>query len=188
MTSKKPAPRGPLMRSKYAPGPRVETCYSLPSVTKQEFKDQTTLSTLVERFHPTEWPTLDPSKAAYGDFSRITSYDEAIDLIDQVDDHFMALDPAVRSAFANDPAKLLDCIDAAESGQEPARQLLQSLFPSMPESTGAQHAPGPSQAVGDPAVGRHARGGEAGQAAAHPQAADPPVRDGETVTTPSTAS
>jgi len=92
---------------------RVQLNFTLPTRTKQAFKDECDINKIVERFKQTQGPDFLDKLAGYvtgtyGDFSNIPDYREALDQVKKAQQMFDALPATVRKEFDNDPAYFLD--------------------------------------------------------------------------------
>ena len=93
-----------------------------PTLTQQNTKEQTDINYIVATFartgvmpQPTRLPT-------YGDFTGVSDFREAMQLVQEATDAFNSLPADARAYFGNDPANLLDYI---ENGPDP--QILADL-------------------------------------------------------------
>lgn len=79
-----------------------------PSLAQQQFKEETDVNYIVDRY--TRTGELPPGSQIpqFGDFTGVSDYHSALNLVRQSQEEFMSLPPAVRSRFENDPGKLLD--------------------------------------------------------------------------------
>lgn len=85
-----------------------ETGFSseLPSRTKQSFRDECDINTIVRRFGLTgEMPP--PLSPQFGDFSNVVDFQTAMNAIRHAGESFMTLPASLRSRFDNDPSKLI---------------------------------------------------------------------------------
>lgn len=87
------------------------------SLTQQHTAEQTDINFIVQQFtqtgllpQPTRLPT-------YGDFSGVSDFREAMELIQQAEDGFNSLPADVRAYFNNNPADLLDYLDNSPDPQ-----------------------------------------------------------------------
>lgn len=97
------------------------------SLAVQADVEECDINTIVRRFGLTGTLPQGVRMPTYGDFTGVSDYREALDVIMQADDSFYAMPADVRSRFDNDPAKFVDfCSDPANL--EEARKL--GLAPS----------------------------------------------------------
>jgi phage internal scaffolding protein len=88
-----------------------------PSRTKQSFKEECDINTILKRFNITGQLPVGPLQPQYGDFSGVFDYQTALNAVIAAQDSFNALPATLRNRFANDPAAFVDfCSD--ESNRE----------------------------------------------------------------------
>lgn len=94
---------------------RVQKMFSLPSKTRQEFKEECDLGKTIARFGKTPEGREVLRKAQgyvadvkFGDALAIPDFRAAQDAVRKAEASFMALPAVVRRRFANDPALFLD--------------------------------------------------------------------------------
>ncbi len=88
-----------------------------PSRTKQSFKEECDINTILKRFNVTGQLLVGPLQPQYGDFSGVYDYQTALNAVIAAQDSFNALPAMLRNRFANDPAAFVDfCSD--ESNRE----------------------------------------------------------------------
>uniref|UniRef100_UPI0040479206 hypothetical protein n=1 Tax=Pseudomonadota TaxID=1224 RepID=UPI0040479206 len=88
-----------------------------PSRTKQSFKEECDINTILKRFNVTGQLPVSPLQPQYGDFSGVFDYQTALNAVIVAQESFNALPATVRNRFANDPAAFVDfCSD--ESNRE----------------------------------------------------------------------
>lgn len=89
---------------------------------KQSFKDECDINTIVERFGLGYELPQNSRVPEYGDFSNITTFQEAMNATAAVREEFDKLPANIRSKFGNDPALYVDfCLD--ENNREELRQM-----------------------------------------------------------------
>lgn len=89
---------------------------------KQSFKDECDINTIVERFGLGHELPQNSRVPEYGDFSNITTFQEAMNATAAVREEFDKLPANIRSKFGNDPALYVDfCLD--ENNREELRKL-----------------------------------------------------------------
>lgn len=82
------------------------------SLTKQAPASETDINQLLDRFSRTGvLPTGAPGAGMYGDFSQVTDYRQALQIVLEADAKFMELPAKLRSRFDNDPAKFLEFVE-----------------------------------------------------------------------------
>lgn len=82
--------------------------FSKPSLTKQSFRDECDINTILKRFNVTGQLPLGSVQPQYGDFSGITDYQSALNAVMAAQDSFLALPAKIRTRFDNDPALFVD--------------------------------------------------------------------------------
>jgi phage internal scaffolding protein len=93
-----------------------------PSRTKQAFKEECDINTILKRFNVTGQLPVGPLQPQYGDFSGVYDYQTALNAVIAAQDSFNALPAMLRNRFANDPAAFVDfCSD--ESNREEMTRL-----------------------------------------------------------------
>jgi len=90
---------------------RVSKSFRKPSRTKQSFRAQCDINTIVARARTTGLVEhVNSRPPVYGDVSSIPDYQSALHVVIQAQDAFAALDSRVRERFHNDPALLMDFV------------------------------------------------------------------------------
>lgn len=103
-----------------------------PSLTQQNTAEQTDINYIVAQFTQTGTLPQPVQLPTYGDFSGVSDFREAMELIQQATDGFNSLPVDARAYFDNDPAKLLDFLDNAPDPQILANLGLADIV-SIPE-------------------------------------------------------
>lgn len=102
------------------------------SMTKQEFKEECDINTIVRRFGLTgELPT-GVQAPTYGDFEFVGDYKSAVEMVMASEDAFMKFPAEVRARFENDPQQLLEF--CADSNNRAEAERLGLVFGSQSES------------------------------------------------------
>lgn len=77
------------------------------SVTQQQFKDDADINVIVKRFGLTgEMPQFNRMPQS-GDFTDVSDFHSAMNLVRQAQQGFMEFPAAIRSEFSNDPGRML---------------------------------------------------------------------------------
>jgi len=109
--SEQPTVQSPRFISAYSPKLKTPLHFTLPSLTKQSFKDECDINVIMRRYQATGVleHQRDATQAIYAD---VTAYDyqEAMNLVAQANSAFHGLPSHLRARFDNDPAKLLDFV------------------------------------------------------------------------------
>lgn len=83
-----------------------------PTLAKQEFKEETDINTIVERFHITGELPENVRAPTHQDFLGIFDFQDAMNAIVQAREAFQQMPANVRYRFHNDPAEFVDfCSD-----------------------------------------------------------------------------
>lgn len=83
-----------------------------PSMAQQQFKDETDINMIMERFGRTGEVVAPVRMPQYGDFTDVVDYHTAMNALIQAQDSFMQLPAKVRARFDNDPGRFVDfCMD-----------------------------------------------------------------------------
>jgi len=99
---------------------RVQITFKLPSLTKQEYKHESDINEIINKYYKTgELPIK--SGAIYADLSKITDYQDLRLRITEFEDYFDSLPSAIRSRFSNDPAMLVEWSSDPKNYQEAVR-------------------------------------------------------------------
>lgn len=89
------------------------------SMTKQADFESTDINKIVARYQKTGFlPDLIKHEPRYGDFSEVTDYMEAVQIVQHAEEQFSALDAHIRKRFDNDPSKFLDFVHDPKNKQE----------------------------------------------------------------------
>lgn len=98
--------------TKFDPPPSVPITFTKPSLTEQSHKQECDINCIINRYKKTGvLGGIDQAREMFfGDFSEVGSYHEVQNIIKDAGEKFLQLPSEVRSAFDNDPAKLLDAL------------------------------------------------------------------------------
>lgn len=111
-----------LIVERYDPGIHG-TINDEPSLTQQQYAEETDINFIMKRYTTTGLlPLGTTDTGTYGDFSEVTDYRAALDIIQRAQDQFAELEAHVRARFLNDPAQLLAFIQDPANYEE-ARKL-----------------------------------------------------------------
>jgi len=88
------------------------------TLTQQQFKEETDINNIMEKFGMTGLLPQIPLEPSYGDFSGVYDYHSALNAIISSEEQFEALPAQLRSRFDNDPAKLIDFLGDENNGEE----------------------------------------------------------------------
>lgn len=83
-----------------------------PSLTQQQYREEADINFIMKRYTQTGLLPLGTTETGtYGDFSQVTDYITALDIIKNAHDQFNELDAKVRATFNNDPANFLAFVE-----------------------------------------------------------------------------
>jgi len=82
-----------------------------PSMTQQQFKDESDINTIVKRFGITGQLPAPVRMPSYEDFSSVGDYQSALNAVRASGEAFMTLPAAVRARFGHEPGALLDFLE-----------------------------------------------------------------------------
>lgn len=131
----------PTLRSAYTPRLRVALSFSGSGRTKQNFKDECDINTILSRFQRTGNLTHTSSRTPrYEDVADL-DFHGAMQLVAGANGMFSELPAKIRDRFANDPGRLLEFLQDPENRAEALK--LGLLAPS-PTNVDASVAPAAS--------------------------------------------
>lgn len=160
-----PDPRPPVvepewrarLHSAYIPHAPVDLVNTEPSMTKQEFKDETDINILMARYEKDGIPPgLTTASPSYIDCTDIPDLRTALDIFIDAEKAFMSLSAQVRKEFDNDPLKFVDFADnkdnlpkmrewgLAPPEPEPEAPMRVEVVNQAPPGGAAQDGPKPS--------------------------------------------
>lgn len=92
----------------------------LPSMAKQEFRDECDINSIMARYEKTGVMPSNPGGRMYefGDAISEYSYQESLDAVRHAQAEFMTLSARVRDRFGNDPANLFAFLDDPKNRDE----------------------------------------------------------------------
>lgn len=99
---------------------------------QQQHKDECDINTIIERFGLAGVVPENFRAPMQGDFTGVTDFQSAVNLVQESREAFMALPGALRAEFGHDPGRLLMFL-ADEKNREKAVEL--GLVPKPPEKT-----------------------------------------------------
>jgi phage internal scaffolding protein len=92
------------------------------SVTQQQFVKQCDINNVVRRYLGNgvlqSTPTMSQARAQYGDFTQITDYHTACNIVVQAQASFNMLPANIRSRFDNDPGKFIKFLEEPKNLDE----------------------------------------------------------------------
>lgn len=91
-----------------------------PSLTKQEFKDESDINVVMRRYQNSGIAPGASGVARYGDFSDAVDYHTASNIVLAAEEQFSRLPSKIRDRFRNDPAAFLDFVHDSKNLDEAA--------------------------------------------------------------------
>lgn len=85
----------------------IETINNEPSMTQQQFKDETDINLIVEKYSKSGQFPQYGKIGIYADYSEIKDYQGMLQTVMDAQESFNQLDAKVRYKFQNDPAQLI---------------------------------------------------------------------------------
>jgi len=101
--------------------PRVYTKVEGESLTHQQFKDQCDRHLIVSRYLKTGHLPTTQKQPFYGDFSNVTFYQDALDIVSRGQEMFNSLPSTIRGRFNNDPVELINFVEDSRNASEAIR-------------------------------------------------------------------
>lgn len=89
-----------------------------PTLAQQQFKEESDINNILKQFNITGQLPQGVSMPQYGDFSEVTDYHTALNLVIKADDAFMALPAHVRARFNNDAGELVAFVSDPSNNEE----------------------------------------------------------------------
>lgn len=111
-----------------------------PSLAQEQFKDDADINVLLERFKVTGQMPEGVRVPQYGDFTGVSDYRSAMDVVLRAQDAFMQIPAEIRARFGNDPQQFLEFCSDDKNAEELRRLGLANPVAATP-------APGVSGAL-----------------------------------------
>lgn len=126
----------PTFVTAYGPKTRVGLTFPDQGRTKQSFKDECDINTIMRRYEVTgELGHLSRRTPIFGDFPSM-DFAEAMAIVIKAREDFASLPSEVRDRFANDPARLLHFMEDANNREEAIKLgLIRSAEPAASSAT-----------------------------------------------------
>jgi phage internal scaffolding protein len=81
-----------------------------PTLAQQQFRDEADINTILERFGRTGEVVVPVRAPQFGDYSEVTDYHAAMNMIIEAQNAFDALPARLRKQFDNDPGRFVDFV------------------------------------------------------------------------------
>lgn len=92
-----------------------------PSLTQQQFKEESDINTIVDRFMKSGVMPNPVNMPQYVDYEGIFDFQSAMNVVRQADESFMRLDAKVRARFNNSPQEFLEFFGNPDNTDEAIR-------------------------------------------------------------------
>lgn len=116
--------------------------------TKQSFKDECNIHTIMDKYHRTGLVThLNATRPMYGDFSSVPDYQSALNVVINARNEFAKLPASLRDRFMNDPVKLLAFVNDPQNREEAVKLGILRAEKSESVASGDSAAKGPEKAA-----------------------------------------
>ena len=109
------------------------------SLTQQQFRDESDINNIVDRFMKTGHLPDPVSMPQYVDYEGVFDFQSAMNVVRQADENFMRMDAKVRARFHNSPQEFLDFFADPANSEEAVR--LGLALPQPKESPPVDAAP-----------------------------------------------
>lgn len=85
-------------------------CDPLGDRTQQQFAEECDINTIARRFGLTGMLPVSSAVPSYGDYTEVTDFQGAMNVIRQAEEQFLTVPALVRDRFQNDPQLLLEFV------------------------------------------------------------------------------
>lgn len=118
---------------------RVTTVNEEPSLTQQQFHDQTDVNAIMRKYHKSGMiDHLNLAQGQYIDLSSVPDYQTALQTVIDADKAFMTIPSNVRRRFNNNPAELIQFLQDPNNAEEAYDLGLTNSPPFLEESNPTQ--------------------------------------------------
>lgn len=105
-----------------------------PSLTKQSEAAACDINNIMEKYTATGFlPDGDGRQPAYGDFSTMETFQEALNIVSSANAQFYSLPAEIRQRFANDPGQFLGFVEAGATDPKVRDELVKMGLAQIPE-------------------------------------------------------
>jgi phage internal scaffolding protein len=91
------------------------------SLTQQQFKEDSDINTIVDRFMKSGVLPTPTNMPQYVDYEGVFDFQSAMNVVRQADENFMRMDAKIRARFNNSPQEFLEFFSDAENMPEAIR-------------------------------------------------------------------
>ena len=92
-----------------------------PSLTQQQFKEESDINTIVDRFMKSGVMPNPVNMPQYIDYEGVFDFQSAMNTVRQADENFMRMDAKIRARFNNSPQEFLEFFGNPENVEEAIR-------------------------------------------------------------------
>lgn len=92
-----------------------------PSLTQQQFADESDINNIVDRFMKTGHLPTPASMPQFADYEGIFDFQSAMNVVRQADENFMRMPAKVRARFHNSPQEFLEFFANPDNADEAVR-------------------------------------------------------------------
>jgi len=92
-----------------------------PSLTQQQFKEESDINTIVDRFMKSGVLPTPVNMPQYMDYEGVFDFQSAMNVVRQADENFMRMDAKIRARFNNSPQEFLQFFAEPENFDEAIR-------------------------------------------------------------------
>lgn len=114
------------------------------SLTQQQFKEESDINTIVDRFMKTGYLPDSVNMPQYVDYEGVFDFQSAMNVVRQADENFMRMDAKVRARFHNSPQEFLEFFADPANSDEAVRLGLAVSKPVSKETTSSGSVPDPA--------------------------------------------
>lgn len=111
------------------------------SLTQQQFKEESDINTIVDRFMKTGYLPDSVNMPQYVDYEGVFDFQSAMNVVRQADENFMRMDAKVRARFHNSPQEFLEFFADPANSDEAVRLGLVVSKPVSKETTSSGSVP-----------------------------------------------
>jgi phage internal scaffolding protein len=108
------------------------------SLTQQQFREESDINTIVDRFMKTGHLPDPVSMPQYVDYEGVFDFQSAMNVVRQADENFMRMDAKVRARFHNSPQEFLEFFADPANADEAVRLGLALPKPTESSSSSAE--------------------------------------------------
>ena len=112
-----------------------------PSLTQQQFAEETEIRTIVERFGLTGQLPENVTVPQFGDFTEVTDFHSAMNAVREANEAFLQFPAKVRERFNHDPQRLLEFVSDGSNRDEAIKLGFIDLPPALPSPAEPSKAP-----------------------------------------------